>query len=95
MIATTSPGKLRSFLTGDNTLKPTTLLSMFNTPQLEGVAQDVEDGPEMVGAHADQGVQFPCGTGLSGLGDKRCGWQAGELLDLAGDRGRQAYRNKP
>jgi uncharacterized protein (DUF302 family) len=25
------------------TLKPTTLLSMFNTPQLEGVAQDVED----------------------------------------------------
>jgi len=25
------------------TLKPTTLLSMFNTPQLEGVAQEVED----------------------------------------------------
>ena len=25
------------------TLKPTTLLAMFNTPQLEGVAQEVED----------------------------------------------------
>jgi uncharacterized protein (DUF302 family) len=25
------------------TLKPTILLAMFNTPQLEGVAQDVED----------------------------------------------------
>jgi uncharacterized protein (DUF302 family) len=25
------------------TLKPTTLLAMFNTPQLKGVAQDVED----------------------------------------------------
>ena len=25
------------------TLKPTTLLSMFNTPQLEGVAQEVEN----------------------------------------------------
>lgn len=25
------------------TLKPTTLLSMFNSPQLEGVAQEVED----------------------------------------------------
>jgi uncharacterized protein (DUF302 family) len=25
------------------TLKPTTLLTMFNTPQLEGVAQEVED----------------------------------------------------
>jgi uncharacterized protein (DUF302 family) len=24
-------------------LKPTTLLAMFNTPQLEGVAQQVED----------------------------------------------------
>jgi uncharacterized protein (DUF302 family) len=24
------------------TLKPTTLLAMFNTPQLEGVAQEVE-----------------------------------------------------
>ena len=26
-----------------NTLKPTTLLAMFNTPQLEVVAQEVED----------------------------------------------------
>ena len=25
------------------TLKPTTLMAMFNTPQLEGVAQEVED----------------------------------------------------
>jgi len=25
------------------TLKPTTLLAMFNTPQLKGVAQEVED----------------------------------------------------
>ena len=25
------------------TLKPTTLLAMFNTPQLEGIAQEVED----------------------------------------------------
>jgi uncharacterized protein (DUF302 family) len=25
------------------TLKPTTLLAMFNTPQLEGVAKEVED----------------------------------------------------
>jgi uncharacterized protein (DUF302 family) len=25
------------------TLKPTTLLGMFNTPQLKGVAQEVED----------------------------------------------------
>jgi len=25
------------------TLKPTTLLAMFNTPQLAGVAQEVED----------------------------------------------------
>jgi uncharacterized protein (DUF302 family) len=25
------------------TLKPTTLLAMFNTPRLEGVAQEVED----------------------------------------------------
>jgi hypothetical protein len=28
---------------GADTLKPTTLLAMFNAPQLEGVAQEVED----------------------------------------------------
>ena len=26
-----------------STLKPTTLLALFNTPQLKGVAQEVED----------------------------------------------------
>jgi uncharacterized protein (DUF302 family) len=30
------------------TLKPTTLLAMFNSPQLEGVAQEVEDTIEKI-----------------------------------------------
>ena len=37
------------------TLKPTTLLAMFNTPQLEGVAQEVEDAIVRIMKEAAQG----------------------------------------
>ena len=39
----TSSGRPRGGKTMLATLKPTTLLAMFNTPQLAGVAQEVED----------------------------------------------------
>lgn len=46
-ISTALPCRISIYQEGGKTilatLKPTTLLSMFNTPQLEGVAQDVED----------------------------------------------------
>src|SRR5674476_635700 len=38
------------------TLKPTTLLAMFNTPQLEGVAQEVEDTIVKIMKEAAKGV---------------------------------------
>src|SRR5512140_408527 len=38
------------------TLKPTTLLAMFNTPQLEGVAQEVEDTIVKIMKEAASGV---------------------------------------
>ena len=37
------------------TLKPTTLLAMFNTPQLKGVAQEVEDTIVKIMREAAQG----------------------------------------
>lgn len=46
-ISTALPCRISIFEEGGKTilaaLKPTTLLAMFNTPQLEGVAQEVED----------------------------------------------------
>ena len=46
-ISTALPCRISVYEEGGNTvlatLKPTTLLAMFNTPQLEGVAQEVED----------------------------------------------------
>ena len=38
------------------TLKPTTLLALFNTPQLEGVAQEVEDTIVKIMKEAAKGV---------------------------------------
>jgi uncharacterized protein (DUF302 family) len=38
------------------TLKPTTLLAMFNTPQLKGVAQEVEDTIVKIMKEAAKGV---------------------------------------
>jgi hypothetical protein len=40
-------------------VKPTTLLSMFNTPQLEGVAQDVEDTIVKIMKEAASGTLRP------------------------------------
>ncbi len=46
-ISTALPCRISIFEEGDKTilatLKPTTLLAMFDTPQLKGVAQEVED----------------------------------------------------
>ncbi|MEP6672525.1 MAG: DUF302 domain-containing protein [Chthoniobacter sp.] len=46
-ISTALPCRISIYREGGKTilatLKPTTLLAMFNTPQLEGVAQEVED----------------------------------------------------
>ncbi|MEO8338562.1 MAG: DUF302 domain-containing protein [Nitrospirota bacterium] len=46
-VSTALPCRISIYEEGGNailaTLKPTTLLAMFNTPQLEGVAQEVED----------------------------------------------------
>ena len=46
-VSTALPCRISLFEEGSKTilatLKPTTLLAMFNTPQLEGVAQEVED----------------------------------------------------
>ncbi len=46
-VSTALPCRISVFEEGGHavlvTLKPTTLLAMFHTPQLQGVAQDVED----------------------------------------------------
>jgi uncharacterized protein (DUF302 family) len=46
-VSTALPYRISIYEEGGNpilaTLKPTTLLAMFNSPQLEGVAQEVED----------------------------------------------------
>ena len=46
-VSTALPCRISIFEEGGKTvlatLKPTTMLAMFNTPQLEGVAQEVED----------------------------------------------------
>src|SRR5665811_2411662 len=46
-VSTALPCRISSYEEGGKTigatLKPTTLLAMFNTPQLEGVAQQVEE----------------------------------------------------
>ena len=46
-VSTALPCRISIYEEGGKTilaaLKPTTLLAMFNTPQLEGVAQEVED----------------------------------------------------
>jgi uncharacterized protein (DUF302 family) len=46
-VSTALPCRISSYEEGGKTmlatLKPTTLLAMFNTPQLKGVAQEVED----------------------------------------------------
>jgi len=46
-VSTALPCRISLYQEGDKTvlatLKPTTLLAMFNSPQLEGVAQEVED----------------------------------------------------
>jgi len=46
-VSTALPCRISVYEEGGKTilasLKPTTLLAMFNTPQLEGVAQEVED----------------------------------------------------
>jgi uncharacterized protein (DUF302 family) len=46
-VSTALPCRISLYEEGGNTilatLKPTTLLAMFNTPQLKGVAQEVED----------------------------------------------------
>jgi uncharacterized protein (DUF302 family) len=46
-VSTALPCRISSYEEGCKTilatLKPTTLLAMFNSPQLEGVAQEVED----------------------------------------------------
>jgi uncharacterized protein (DUF302 family) len=46
-VSTALPCQISIYEEGGKTilgaLKPTTLLAMFNTPQLEGVAQEVED----------------------------------------------------
>ena len=46
-ISTALPCRISIYKEGDTTilatLKPTTLLALFNTPQLEAVAQEVED----------------------------------------------------
>ena len=46
-VSTALPCRISIYAEGDKTilatLKPTTLLAMFDTPQLEGVAQEVED----------------------------------------------------
>ena len=46
-VSTALPCRISIYEEGGNTvlatLKPTTLLAMFNSPQLEGVAQEVED----------------------------------------------------
>jgi uncharacterized protein (DUF302 family) len=46
-ISTALPCRISIYEEGGKTilaaLKPTTLLAMFNTPKLEGVAQEVED----------------------------------------------------
>jgi uncharacterized protein (DUF302 family) len=41
------------------TLKPTTLLAMFHTPQLEGVAQEVEDTIVKIMREAAEGKESP------------------------------------
>ena len=46
-VSTALPCRISIYEEGDKTilatLKPTTLLAIFNTPQLEGVAQEVEE----------------------------------------------------
>ena len=46
-VSTALPGRISIYEEGGKTilatLKPTTLLAMFNTPQLKGVAQEVEN----------------------------------------------------
>ncbi|MEP6536214.1 MAG: DUF302 domain-containing protein [Bryobacteraceae bacterium] len=41
------------------TLKPTTLLAMFDQPQLEGVAQEVEDTTVKIMKEAASGSSWP------------------------------------
>ena len=47
IVSTAMPFRISIYEEGDKTilaaLKPTSLLAMFNAPQLEGVAQEVED----------------------------------------------------
>lgn len=62
-ISTALPCRISIYQEGGKTilatLKPTTLLSMFNTPQLEGVAQDVEDTIVKIMKEAASGTLRP------------------------------------